>query len=497
MSERQATEIPERSIVKRYGLLIALAALIGLSLIPAPQGLSVAGHRMLAMLVFSVILWMTEGVSYPVSGVIIAALMTFLIGMSPNPEKAGALYGTTQGMTIALGGFSNTAWALVGAALFISAAMTKTGLDRRIALKVLSIVGASANRIIIGVILVGFVLSFFVPSTTARVACLVPIVLGIITAFGVDRSSSFAAVLLIATAQADSIWNVGIKTAAAQNMIAVSFIRQQLGYDITWLEWFTAAAPFSLMMSIALFFVLIKLIPPDVKEIPGGREIVKKQLAALGPMSTSETKLLCILIGLLFFWTTEKILHGIDTSSSTLVAITLMMVPRFGIMTWEEAQERIPWGTLFLFGMGISLGSAIVSTKAGVWLAKAIVPFFGLSMASSLVIVLSLAAFLIVIHLGFASATGLAAAMIPIIIEVLKNVSTPGLNVIGMTMILQYVISFGFILPVNAPQNMVAFGTNTFSVSQFMRTGIPLTVIAYLLVAFLSATYWKFLGLVG
>ena len=239
MSERQATEIPERSIVKRYGLLIALAALIGLSLIPAPQGLSVAGHRMLAMLVFSVILWMTEGVSYPVSGVIIAALMTFLIGMSPNPEKAGALYGTTQGMTIALGGFSNTAWALVGAALFISAAMTKTGLDRRIALKVLSIVGASANRIIIGVILVGFVLSFFVPSTTARVACLVPIVLGIITAFGVDRSSSFAAVLLIATAQADSIWNVGIKTAAAQNMIAVSFIRQQLGYDITWLEWFT------------------------------------------------------------------------------------------------------------------------------------------------------------------------------------------------------------------------------------------------------------------
>jgi anion transporter len=416
--------------------------------------------------------------------------------MSPNPEKAGALYGTSQGLTMALGGFSNTACALVGAALFLAVAMTKTGLDRRIALKVLSLIGTSTNRIIIGVILVGFVLSFFVPSTTARVACLVPIVMGIIAAFGVDRSSRFASVLMIATAQADSIWNVGIKTAAAQNMIAVSFIKQQLGYDITWLEWFIAAAPCAALMSVALFFILIKLMPPDLKEIPGGREIVRKQLAALGPMSAPEKKLLCISIALLFFWTTEKILHDIDTSSSTLVAIALMMVPRLGIITWEQAQQRIAWGTLFLFGIGISLGSAIVSTKAGVWLAKAIVSLFGLSTAPALLIVLTLAAFLIIIHLGFSSASGLAAAMIPIIIEILKNVSTPGLNVIGMTMILQYVVSFGFILPVNAPQNMIAFGTNTFSVPQFIRTGIPLTIIAYLLIALLSATYWKFLGLV-
>ena len=495
----QRIPFPETSvqpIFKRYGLVAALAVLTGLLLIPAAPGLTVAGHRMLALLVFSVILWMTEGVSYPVSGMIIATLMTLLVGVSPNPEKAGALYGTSRGLTMALAGFSNTAWALVGAALFLSAAMAKTGLDRRIALKILSVIGASANRILIGVILVGFVLSFFVPSTTARVACMVPIVAGIITALGVDRSSRFAAMLMIAIAQADSIWNVGIKTAAAQNMIAVNFIKQMLGHDITWIEWFIAAAPYAAIMSVVLYYVLIKLLPPDIKEIPGGREIVNNQLAALGPMSGPEKKLLCISVALLFLWTTEKILHDIDTSTSTLAAITLMMVPRFGIMNWEEAQQRIAWGTLFLFGIGISLGSAIISTKAGVWLAMAIVPFFGLSHAPALLIVLTLAAFLIIIHLGFASATGLAAAMIPVIIEMLKNISTPGLNVIGMTMILQYVVSFGFILPVNAPQNMIAFGTNTFSVPQFIRTGIPLTIIAYLLIGLLSATYWKLLGLV-
>jgi hypothetical protein len=49
---------------------------------------------------------------------------------------------------------------------------------------------------------------------------------------------------MVATAHADSIWNVGIKTAAAQNMVAVNFIKQQPGHDIRWMEWFTAAFPY-------------------------------------------------------------------------------------------------------------------------------------------------------------------------------------------------------------------------------------------------------------
>ena len=45
--------------------------------------------------------------------------------------------------------------------------------------------------------------------------------------------------------------------------------------------------------------------------------------------------------------------------------------------------------------------------------------------------------------------------MIPIVIAVLQGVATPGINIVGMTMLLQFVVSFGFILVVNAPQNMV------------------------------------------
>ena len=104
--------------------------------------------------------------------------------------------------------------------------------------------------------------------------------------------------------------------------------------------------------------------------------------------------------------------------------------------------------------------------------------------------------FLVVIHLGFASATALASAMIPIVIAVLKSVATSGINVIGMTMLLQFVVSFGFILVVNAPQNMVAYGTDTFSARDFVRTGLVLTVIALALVMLLAATYWRWLGYV-
>lgn len=479
------------------GLPLAFIVLALILLVPTPPDLSSAGHRMLGVLVFSVIIWITEAVSYPVSAAVIMSLMAFLLGTAPNMLNSSKVLGTSGALKMALSGFSSPALALVGAALFIAAAMMKTGLDRRIALFILSKIGARTNRVLAGVIIVGFVLSFFVPSTTARVSCMVPIVLGIISAFGVPLKSRFSAVMMIAIAQADSIWNVGIKTAAAQNMIAIGFIEKQLGTTVSWLDWFIAAAPFAIIMSVILYFVLLKLIPPEMDEVPGGQKTIAKELAKLGPMRSEEKKLMFISVILLFLWSTEKILHPFDTSSTTLAAITLMLLPGIGIMSWKEAQSRIGWGTLVLFGVGISLGSTILSTKAADWIAHVIVNTFNLYDTTAFFIIAILALFLIIIHMGFASATALAAAMIPIIISVLQGASEHNaLNVVGMTVILQYVICFGFILPVNAPQNMVAFSTGAFAAKDFIKTGIPLTIIAYGTILLLSATYWKFLGLV-
>jgi sodium-dependent dicarboxylate transporter 2/3/5 len=88
----------KESFFKRYGLVFGAIALIAICLMPTPEGLPVAGKRMLAILLFSVIVWMTDSISYPVSAVVITALMAFLVGMSPDVANPKAIYGTTRGL---------------------------------------------------------------------------------------------------------------------------------------------------------------------------------------------------------------------------------------------------------------------------------------------------------------------------------------------------------------------------------------------------------------
>ncbi len=495
MNAQPAARPADGLTVKRVGLFAALAALLAIVLMPTPQGLPLSGQVMLAILAFAVLVWMTEALDYAVSAVVIGALMVFLLAYVPDAAKpAGADMGTGAALGLALSGFSNSAVALVAAACFIAAAMTATGLDRRIALVVLSKVDARTNNIVIGAMVVGFLLSFIVPSTTARVACLVPIMMGFILAFKVDKRSRFAGLLVITAAQTASVWNVGIKTAAAQNMVAVGFIEKQFGTSISWTEWFIAGAPFSALLTLALYFIMTRMMKPEMTEIAGGQATIREQLDAIGKMTMREWKLLVIVLVLLGFWATEKVLHNFDTSSTTIAAIALMLLPRVGVMDWKESQRGFPWGTVVLFAIGISIGTALLRTQAAGWLANLIVQNLGLQNASAFAILMLLSLFLIVIHLGFASATALASTMIPIIISVLMAVQTPGINVVGMTMLLQFVVSFGFILPVNAPQNMIAYGTGTFDAKDFIRTGLVITLAATVLLVIFALTYWPWMG---
>lgn len=280
--------------VKALGLFVGVVALALILWWPAPTGLPIAGKVMLGILAFAVAVWMTEAMDYAVSAVVITALMAFLLGVSPNVSAPNTVMGTSAALSLAFSGFSNTALALVAAALFLAAGMTATGLDKRIALFILSRVGTGTRQVVIGSIIVGIVLAFMVPSTTARVSCIVPIMMGIIAAFGVSKKSAFAGMLMITTTQTASIWNVGIKTAAAQNMVAVGFIEKTLKHTVTWLDWLIAAAPFALLMTIALYVVIMLMMPPEIREVAGGRDAIRKQLKELGPVKASELKLLVV-----------------------------------------------------------------------------------------------------------------------------------------------------------------------------------------------------------
>lgn len=347
------------------GLLLGILALIGILLFPTPEGLSMAGHRILAILVFAVIVWVSEAVSYEASSIMILSLMVFLVGTAPSLADPAKLWGTSAAMNLALTGFGNSALALVTAALFLAACMTFTGLDKRIALNTMNLVGTSTKSIFIGTVLVTIVLSLVVPSATARGAAMLPIVLGIIASFGVAKRSNLAAGLMIVVAQGISVWNVGIQTAAAQNLLTVGFMEKMLGQRVAWLDWLIAALPWSVMMSVVLIIVVLKLLPPEVGGLQGGKETVNQQIAELGPMSSAQKRLLLVTLGLIAFWATEGKLHTYNTTATTTVALAILLMPKLGVISWKDIQSRVPWGTVIVFGVGISLGTAILQTEAG------------------------------------------------------------------------------------------------------------------------------------
>ena len=484
--------------MKPVWLVVSFVVLIAILLIPAGDGLTLAGKQALAILAFAIIMWVTEAVSYAVSSVIIIALITLLLAFAPAlgaDAKPGPM-GTGQSLTLALSGFASSAVALVAAALALAAAMQATGLHKRLALYVLKFSGEKTRNVVIGAIVISIVLAFFVPSATARAGAVVPILLGMVAAFGLATNSKLGALLIITAAQAVSIWNVGIKTAAAQNLVATGFINDSYGVDVPWGQWFLWAAPWSVLMSIALYFIMRWAIKPEVDHIKGGREVIEKNLKELGPITGKEIRLIVVAVILLALWATEGTIHPFDSATVTIAAIGFLLLPGVGVFSWKTAEKLINWGTLIVFAVGISLGSVLLKTGAAAWLSEKTFGALGITGMPIIAVIAIVALFNILIHLGFASATSLASALIPVFIALAMSLPDAPNQGIGFVIIQQFVISFGFLLPISAPQNMLAYGSGAFTAKQFLKTGIPLTIVGYLLVVLLSATYWKWLGLV-
>lgn len=485
---------PEPSSNRKFAyLILAIALYIGVMLLPTPAGLSAAGQVSLAMLVLVITLWVSECVSPANSAVLLTTLAVLgLMGKSLTPDAKPLTSG--KALEFMLNGFSSSAVILVAAALFLAVALKHTGLDRRVALIVMSKVGISPARLTIGAMLVGFILALFIPSATARVGAVIPIMVGITAALGLPVGSSLGATLMIVTAQACSVFNMSIKTAAAQNLISLGFMQSTFGHTITWSQWFITALPFTIGMCVVMFFVSLWLLRPQVPAKEEAAAKLREQLASLGPVTGAEKRLITVAILLLLFWSTEGKLHPFDTTTTTMVGIGLLLMPKIGVMHWKEAERLVPWGTVVLFAASVSLGVLLSKTGAAAWLAQVTLGQLGLASASIVVVIASLSAFAIILHLGFASATGLASTLIPIMMAFAQTLPVSKETAFGIVMIQSMVVSFGFILPTNAPQNMLCYGTGAFTTAQFAKVGVVLTLAGFLLILLLSATIWPMMG---
>ncbi|PZP33776.1 MAG: hypothetical protein DI603_06700 [Roseateles depolymerans] len=474
-------------------LALAVALYVLVLSLPLPAGLSPSGQVALGLLALVITLWISDCVS-PANSAVLLVGMAVLGLMGKALKPGGKTMSSSDALTAMLSGFSSTAVLLVAAALFLAVALKHTGLDRRVALLVMSRVGLSPARLTVGAMLVGFVLALFIPSATARVGAVIPIMVGITAALGLPVGSTLGATLMIVTAQACSIFNMAIKTGAAQNIISLNFMQATFGHGVTWGQWFLTALPFTVGMSVALFFTAMWLLRPGVPEAGQAAAQLKAQLAALGPVTAPEKRLMGVAVLLLVLWSTEGVLHPFDTTTTTQLGIALLLMPRIGVMHWAQAEKLVPWGTVVLFAASISLGNLLSNTGAAAWLAQQTLGQLGLATLPVVAVIGALSLFSVVLHLGFASATGLASTLIPIMMAFAQTLPVSKETAFGIVMIQSLVVSFGFVLPTNAPQNMLCYGTNAFTTQQFAKVGVVMTAVGLALILLLSTTVWPWMG---
>lgn len=322
---------------KMFWLVLALLSMLGIMAAGPFTGLSVDGQRVLAILVFAVIVWISEAITYPLSALAIIAFLILSLGFAPASAGAGLL-GTSKAISLALSGFTNSGWVLVAAGLFLAAIILETGLERRMALTILKVFGTKTNNIILSMIVAMFVFAFFIPSITARAATMVPIALGLVDALKLSRKGGFSKALLLTIALSSSISGLGVLSGAAQNPVTASFVEKVTGKTVTWLDWFIYGEPFAIVLAIAAYFLLTRMLTIEFDEVPGGKEIVNSELQALGPINKKEKKVLFILVATIVAWATEP-WHKIDANSISILSVMLLLSPVIGVTEWKNVAK--------------------------------------------------------------------------------------------------------------------------------------------------------------
>jgi len=278
------------------------------------------------------------------------------------------------------------------------------------------------------------------------------------------------------------------------NPLVASFVKNATGKEISWLQWFVWFFPYTIVMTIILYFILNWMFKPEVTEVPGGKEAIKKMYSELGPWTSAQKRLLVLILITIFCWAANGTLFNLNLTAITLVAVTLFMMPGIGVIDWETVQTRLPWGTLLLFATGLALGSLLLNTKAAVWLANGIFGALGVGHMGILLATLAFSIIGVILHFGFSSSTALCATYIPVVIAYITSNGRTDLSLIGIPLII--LISTGLTnLVVNTPNTMIAFQSGTFTTRQFTIVGLINTGVSLVMILLFSATYWHWIGI--
>jgi sodium-dependent dicarboxylate transporter 2/3/5 len=389
--------------------------------------------------------------------------------------------------------------------------MERWGLHRRIALVVLRFTGDQPTYMVGGFMLVSAVLSMWV-SNTATVIMMLPVAVSVFdlvarrvqpSGAGADLSDSTSAIrnfglcLMLGIAYGASIGGIGTPIGTPPNLFLVSFAKENLGREISFVRWMAVALPLvAVFLPLTWLFLTRVIYRIRLRRIPGGSDFILDALAELGPPSRGERITLAVFLMAALLWVTRPLLTGLelagthplaglsDAGIAMLAAIALFVTPverrsgRFAL-DWDTA-VKLPWGILILFGGGLSLASAIQRNGVGELLGSQVAGFAGVP---SLFVVLGVVT-LIVFLTELTSNTATTATLIPILAAL-----APGLGMEPLLLAVPATLaaSCAFMLPVATPPNAIVFGSGLIRVSEMSRAGFWLNWIGIFLVT--AASY--------
>lgn len=343
--------------------------------------------------------------------------------------SVAALLGVVS-VKVAISGYGNSTIWLIVCAFLLARAFIKSGLGSRIAYLIIKAIGKSSLTLGYAITLSDFVISPATPSSTARAGGIIyPIIRSLSSALHSEpddgTARKFGAYIMQIEYQANAITCAMFMTAMAGNPMAVELAAKTIGVEITWSAWATAAIVPGLLSLLLMPYLLYKLYPPEIHEMPHAKQMAVEALEKMGPMSWMEKVVLAVFVGSLALWATSSLTH-MNATGVGMLAVTVLLLTN--VLTWQDVlQEKGAWNTMFWMGSLIALAGALSSSgfiKVVADMAGAAIQSAGLSWLAAFIILVLIYVYS---HYAFASVSAHIGAMYAAFLAVAVAVGTPPL----------------------------------------------------------------------
>jgi sodium-dependent dicarboxylate transporter 2/3/5 len=375
------------------------------------------------------------------------------------------------------------------ASIMIGLVFTKTGLTKRLAYKMLIIVGEKTSMIYLGCFVVTAALTHIM-AHTAVAATIYPLLVSIYALYGEgDKKTKFGKGLFIGMAYVAGAGSIVTLLGAARGAVALGFYKDIAGQDISFFELTWYMFPVGWIMTFILWGFFMVFFKPEKKVIPGLREKARQLNSELGPLTRKEVKA-ALIVGACIVTMAMRpyvsFLEPIDKTAIILISTIMFFIT--GIMDLDDL-EAIPWNIILLFAGAMSIGNCLWQTGAANWMAVNWLVMF--QQANWFVFVMSIA-FFVMMMTNFIMNVAAIAISLPVALVI-----APYLGVAGEVILFAALVTAGmpFLLLVGAAPNAIAYDSGQFTTGEFFLYGLPASIILMIVTGFAVFVLWPMMGM--